>query len=68
MLFNYLLDKAKKNQVDAIELNVWAFNEKAIKFYQSLGMTVKNMKMEYIIAKSDIEIKKEEFIITNKVN
>ena len=65
-LFNHLLDKAKQDNVDAIELNVWSFNESAIKFYESLGMTVKNMKMEYIFNK-DIDIKKSELIITNKV-
>lgn len=65
-LFNYLLEQAKQDNVDAIELNVWSFNENAIKFYESLGMTVKNMKMEYIFNK-DIDIKKSELIITNKV-
>ena len=65
-LFNHLLDQAKQDNVDAIELNVWSFNESAIKFYESLGMTVKNMKMEYIFNK-DIDIKKSELIITSKV-
>jgi len=65
-LFNHLLNQAKHDNVDAIELNVWSFNENAIKFYESLGMTVKNMKMEYIINKN-IDIKKCEIIITNKV-
>lgn len=40
-LYNYLLDKATKENIDAIELNVWAFNSSAIKFYESLGMSVK---------------------------
>jgi ribosomal protein S18 acetylase RimI-like enzyme len=30
-----------------IDLNVWAFNEGAIKFYEKMGMTVSSMRMEY---------------------
>ena len=30
-----------------IDLNVWAFNEPAIKFYEKMGMTVSSMRMEY---------------------
>ena len=48
-LYQYVLETAKKENVDAIELNVWSFNEGAIKFYDSLGMTVKNIKMEDLI-------------------
>lgn len=48
-LYNYLLDEAKKEHIDAIELNVWAFNSSAINFYESLGMSMKNMKMEKIL-------------------
>ncbi len=51
-LYNYLLDNAKKEGADAIELNVWAFNSSAIKFYESLGMTIKNMKFESILSKN----------------
>ena len=45
-LYNYVLDKAKKNDIDSIELNVWAFNQNAISFYKSLGMSEKNIKYE----------------------
>ena len=31
------------------ELNVWAFNENAVNFYKSCGMTVQRMYMEYIL-------------------
>ncbi len=34
MLYNYLLDKAKKENVDSIELNVWSFKKYAINFYE----------------------------------
>lgn len=31
------------------ELNVWAFNENAVKFYESCGMKKQRMYMEYIL-------------------
>ena len=45
-LYNNLKNAISSKGFDAIELNVWSFNESAIKFYESLGMTIKNMKME----------------------
>ena len=45
-LFNYLTLKAKENNIDSIELNVWSFNTEAIKFYESMGMNIKNIRME----------------------
>lgn len=48
-LYDLLLEQAKKEKVNSIELNVWSFNENAIKFYESLGMKVKNVKFEDII-------------------
>ena len=44
-LFNYLTLKAKENNIDSIELNVWSFNTEAIKFYESMGMNIKNIRM-----------------------
>lgn len=66
-LYDYLLDKAIKENINAIELNVWSFNKSAIKFYESLGMSVKNMKLERILTKSNIELKETTLNITNKV-
>lgn len=66
-LYNYLLDKAKEENIDAIELNVWAFNSSAINFYESLGMSVKNMKLEKILTKDDVELNELNLNITNKV-
>lgn len=40
-LYEYLVNIAKNNNIDSIELNVWSFNSNAIKFYESLGMSVK---------------------------
>lgn len=67
-LYEYLLDIAKSDNVDSIELNVWAFNKSALKFYESLGMTVKNMKLEKILIDDNVDIDKQEFIITSKVS
>jgi ribosomal protein S18 acetylase RimI-like enzyme len=66
-LYNYLQDKAREENIDAIELNVWAFNDSAIKFYESLGMSVKNMKLEKILTDDNIELKEQKIIVTNKV-
>jgi ribosomal protein S18 acetylase RimI-like enzyme len=66
-LYNYLQDMAIKENIDAIELNVWAFNDSAINFYESLGMSVKNMKLEKILTEDNIELKEQKIIVTNKV-
>ncbi|MFC5448244.1 GNAT family N-acetyltransferase [Paenibacillus aestuarii] len=36
---------AKERGATSLELNVWAFNERAIAFYQSLGMSTLNLTM-----------------------
>lgn len=41
--------EAEKADCHLAELNVWAFNESAINFYKSCGMTVQRMYMEYIL-------------------
>ena len=45
-LYEYLKNEVKSKNIDAIELNVWGFNQDAIRFYESLGMNIKNMKYE----------------------
>ena len=45
-LFLHLEKIAKANNVDSIELNVLAFNDSAIKFYESLGMNTQSYKFE----------------------
>ena len=46
-----LFEEAKRMGKDLgcerIDLNVWAFNEDAIGFYEKMGMTVSRMHMEY---------------------
>ena len=44
-LYDCLFNLAKRSNIDFIEFNVWSFNTDAIKFYESLGMSVKNMKL-----------------------
>lgn len=45
-LYQTIKDIAIKRNNDAIELNVWDFNINAIKFYESIGFNVKNIRME----------------------
>ncbi|SNX52884.1 GNAT family N-acetyltransferase [Thermoanaerobacterium sp. RBIITD] len=45
-LFRHIVDYVKKSAYDTLELTVWEFNSDAIKFYESLGMTTKNRRME----------------------
>ena len=48
-----LMDATKQRAIDAhchiCDLNVWAFNENAVKFYESCGMTKQRIYMEYIL-------------------
>lgn len=46
LLFNHIEGHAERNGVESIQLNVWEFNEKAIKFYESMGMKTRNRTME----------------------
>lgn len=42
-------EEAVKNNCHIAELNVWAFNENAVEFYKSCGMSVQRMYMEYVL-------------------
>lgn len=48
-LYEKMLLYAKENNIDSIELVVWSFNTDAIRFYEELGMTPKNIRYEYKI-------------------
>jgi ribosomal protein S18 acetylase RimI-like enzyme len=41
--------EAEKCNCHIVELNVWSFNESAVEFYKSCGMTVQRMYMEYVL-------------------
>ena len=45
-LYNQIVELAKEKNIDNIELMVWGFNENAIKFYENLGMSIKNLRFE----------------------
>ncbi|MBO4423801.1 MAG: GNAT family N-acetyltransferase [Clostridia bacterium] len=45
-LFSEAKRIAEELGCDRIDLNVWAFNEDAIKFYRKMGLTVSRMHME----------------------
>lgn len=45
-IFEYVSGIAKENNCDAITLNVWAFNENALKFYESCGFSPLKLVME----------------------
>ena len=45
-LYNKIIEIAKEINIDSIELMVWGFNKNAIKFYESLGMNIKNLRFE----------------------
>lgn len=66
-LYQYAVEIAKQEEADAIELNVWSFNESAIKFYESLGMTAKNIKLESLL-NSSCDIKNISINVTSKTS
>ncbi|GAA0118214.1 N-acetyltransferase family protein [Clostridium perfringens] len=45
-LFEYIVSFVKKEEVNTLQLVVWGFNKEAIKFYESLGMQKRNIRME----------------------
>jgi ribosomal protein S18 acetylase RimI-like enzyme len=50
-LFDEIKNHAASIGAHHIDLNVWAFNENAIKFYESLGMKPEKIIMELILDK-----------------
>ena len=48
-LYDYTVNFAKENQCYNITLNVWANNKGAIKFYESMGLSVQKIGMEKIL-------------------
>ncbi|WP_346914549.1 GNAT family N-acetyltransferase [Clostridium sp.] len=46
LLFEYIVDYAKTEEALSLQLIVWEFNKEAIKFYEALGMSVRNRRME----------------------
>lgn len=48
-LFEYVKEEAKRIGCYEVTLNVWEGNDSAIKFYNKMGMKVKETQMEYIL-------------------
>lgn len=49
MLFEKCKEYAKEQGCYCIDLNVWEFNQSAVKFYEKCGMVTRSRKMEYIL-------------------
>jgi len=49
IIFAAVLEYAKEINVYNIDLNVWEFNEGAIKFYESCGFSTRSRRMEMIL-------------------
>lgn len=46
ILYNEAVRRAAELKAESVELNVWAFNQRAIEFYKSLGMEMQRCFME----------------------
>lgn len=46
LLFKHVVNYAKTEGASSLQLVVWEFNCAAIKFYEALGMTTRNRRME----------------------
>lgn len=46
LLFNHIVHYSKSESASSIQLNVYEFNKNAIEFYETLGMSIRNRKME----------------------
>lgn len=49
LLYEYVLEYARKNGYYNVTLNVWADNVNALKFYERLGLKVQKIGMEKIL-------------------
>lgn len=47
-LFNFIKKEASSRDFDKIELDMWEFNESALKFYESVGFVTYRRFMEFI--------------------
>ncbi len=48
-VYAHIVDYAKALGYDSVTLNVWAFNENAMRFYESLGMKPQKIGMEMLL-------------------
>lgn len=45
-LFEHIMEYAKTQKAESIQLSVWEFNKDALGFYEALGMKTRNRRME----------------------
>ena len=48
-IYAHIVDFAKSCGCDSVTLNVWAFNDNAIRFYESLGLKPQKIGMEMLL-------------------
>ena len=48
-LYGYVLDFAKASGCYNVTLNVWAGNDSALRFYESMGLKPQKFGMEHIL-------------------
>ena len=65
-LFQYITDLAIQNDISSIIVEVFSFNNEAIQFYQSIGMTARKIVYENILTPYDVKKENLNIIITNK--
>jgi ribosomal protein S18 acetylase RimI-like enzyme len=46
VLFQHIVEYSKTEGASSLQLVVWEFNKDAIKFYETLGMSTRNRRME----------------------
>ena len=46
ILFEHMKDYVKSEGISSLQLTAWEFNQSAIQFYESMGMTTRNRTME----------------------
>lgn len=46
LLFKFIVGYAKEENASSIQLVVWEFNRDAIEFYEAMGMSTRNRRME----------------------
>lgn len=67
-LYRYVERLAIRNSIDFVKLVVWPFNENAVRFYESLGYSVRNIVMEKSISdKYKVSNGVLELVITSEV-
>lgn len=65
-LFEHITDLALQNGISSIIIEVFTFNDEAIQFYQSIGMTARKVVYENILTPYDIKKDNLNIVITKQ--